>query len=183
MTDDVTTTAGGTLELAQALAGTLLEEERALTRLAGLFEEQLEALRMHQSGVLDHATTRTTEEISTLGQIRHTRERQVRLLCRMLRVTTNPSILALTGALNEMAGAGAVAAELQAIRERVRTRAEAAQARCDEMEFALQYAIQLGREIVQTLQGVGGAGSARVYTAAGGTRIGTPSRSLLNTKG
>lgn len=176
---------GGPIPLADSLARTLQEEHDALVRLGALFDAHREALRAPRQDQLEEATNQTNDLVGTLGRMRQARERQMRLLGRVLRVEAEPATLPpLAEALRAHPGGDAAADGLLALRAAIRTAAEDAQRRCDDLAFALGYALDLGRELLQSMQGVDpAAASSRVYTQKGAATQHTGPRSFLNTIG
>jgi hypothetical protein len=176
---------GGPVPLAESLAKTLQEEHDALGRLAALFEEHREALRTHRQDLLEEATLQTNEVVSTLDRLRQARDRQMRLLGRVLRVASSPpSIPPLAAALAALEGGGDAAQRILDLREALHAQAAHVQYQCRDLEFALSYALDLGREMIQALQGVDAATApARVYTPKGAAAQQTGARSFLNTLG
>lgn len=165
--------------VAAQLLGTLEREREALDALDRALAGQLDALRSREPAAFDAATDTAAEAVAALGRLRPARDRQTHLLARLLGRPADdetPDLLPLADALPDRAQANA----LRAVRSSLRARAEAVQARCAELEFALGVAVRLGRELLQVLQPPDGAG--RVYTASGSARPASP-RSLVDHTG
>ena len=174
----------GPLALAEQLLSTLQQEQVALDHLSAYVEQQLAALRVRQQEAIAEATTQASEAMNELDRLRQLRERQARLLGRVLHVEADPNALtALAEALAQLPEGEATGAQLLDVRSRVRERAATTRQHCSELAFALQYAVQLGHEMIQALQGLDAPPPARVYTARGETTQGSSPRSFLNKVG
>lgn len=174
----------GPAALVQPLLETLRQEDEALQVLHACFDAQLEALRQRDQEQLQQATLRVNEGLATLERLRQARERQTRLSARVLHLNEEQATLQELGqALEQQPDTAFLAPHLLAAREQVRTRAAQTRLRCEEFEFALQYAIQLGREMLHVLQNLDAPPPSRVYTANGGIGQTSTPRSFLNKVG
>lgn len=174
----------GPVTLAQGLLSTLQQEYEALEGLCTAFDQQLDALRARQHEALEQATQDANVAVTRLGTLQLTRQRKMRLLGRVLGVETDGTALPqLAAALNGRPAGEDVAQHLLATRTRIRERAAQTQQRCDELAFTLQYAVDLSREMMRTLQRLDAPPPARTYTAAGGTSQTAPPSSFLNKLG
>ena len=170
----------GPLALVDPLLGTLQEELDALETLGAAFDAQLAAVRERHLEALEAATERAQTATDVLDRLGRTRERQTRLLARVLRVPAgDPSLTPVIEALAAHPGGAAVGSRLAEARARLRSRAEAAEQVRDELAFALEYALGLGRDLVEQLRGLGRP-AGNDYTAGGGTARTATQRSLLN---
>ena len=87
-------------------------------------------------------------------------------------------------ALRAHPGGREAAQRLRTLRDDVRNQAAETQQQCRDLEFSLQYAIDLGRDLIHAVQGLDTAAhSTRTYTPGGATREAPPSRSFLNKLG
>lgn len=151
------------------LLGTLARERETLDALDRALAALADALRLRAHDAFDAATDDAAEAIAALERLRTARERQAHLLARLVGAAERATDLeALAAALPD----GTQAEALRAHRHALRARAEAVQARCAELEFALGVAARLGRELLRALQPTDGPG--RVYTADGDTRPAAP---------
>lgn len=179
---------GAPLPLVEGLLKTMREEGEALARLTALFASHHEALGQRRQDLLEDVTNQTNEVVSTLDRLRQARERQQRLLGRVLQLASepeaaSPSLTDLAAALEAQPGGADLARQLLAQRNVLRDAASRSQGHCAEVEFALHYAMDLGRELVQALQGADPTAPARVYTAKGAPSAPSNQRSFLNTIG
>ena len=173
----------GPASIAAALLGTLQEERDTLGRLCLRFEDQLRALREHRHDLLEQATTLSSEEVCKLAGLRTARERHMRLLGRVLHLESEGhSLSVLASRLDALDQGKRMSAQLLALRRELREKAAESQQRCDELRFTLQYATQLGREMIRALHGLDAAAPGRVYTAAGGA-VNSESHHFLNRLG
>lgn len=178
------TNSQGPAALATSLLETLEEEHEALARLGDHFDAHILALRERRHEQLDEATNRTNDEINALAKLKQTRDRKMRLLGRVLQVDATPATVDdVSTALQQDAATITIAEEIRGARERIRTQALRTQKRCRDLEFALEYAVHLGRELLQTVTGIDSSGSGKVYTSRGGAVESTPHRSFVNRTG
>ena len=174
----------GTASVAEALLTTLGSEADTLGRLGHTFELQLEALRGRQQDLLEQATLQANDEIANLTRLRQVRERQMRLLGRTLDLSADAAALSdMLDRMAEDARIDELVERLRQARGAVHARARETHERCLALEGALQFAVQVGREMMQALQGLDMPAPASVYTAQGGARQASAPRSLLNQVG
>ncbi len=166
-------------DLAYPLADTIRAEEDALVRLDTLVTRQLEAVRGHHAAGLDVLTTEAANASAELQKLRATRDRQTRLLARVLKLDGDAATLEDIAAALEPLNADA-AHTLRSARSRVRTLAARARQNADTLGYALQYAVSLGREVIHVLQGIDSPEGLRTYTSAGQRTTAAPQRSFLN---
>ena len=167
-----------------ALVATLQAEADALGELNALLEQQLGALRAGTPAVLEETAVETQRCAATLESLRQKRARQTRLLSRVLQVEADEaSLQVLAQALRQRAGADA-GTRLADARQTVRTLASDARQRGDALYFALEYAADLNRDLLLTMQGAADqAGGQTTYTAAGRSQSAERARSFLNAVG
>ena len=169
--------------LVHGLIETLRQEEAELIRLAGHFEQQLDALRAQRPVDHEQAMHAASETIGTLGQLRARRERQTRLIGRVLRLDDDEIVLQqLAAAVDSHPSTGPWGGALLEARAAVRKQAKAARRICEQLDFALQYAVGIGRDMLQAMQDLSGP-SPQVYTAQGYTSRAAVPRSLVNKMG
>ncbi len=184
MTESTSSPNSGTESVGTALLTTLESEADTLLRLSQTFELQLEALRNRQQDLMEEATIQANHEVANLTRLRQMRERQMRLLGRTLDLSLEEAALA--DMLDRMSldpGMASLVERLRTARSTVHNRARETQARCQALEGALQFAVQVGREMMQALQGLDLPAAASVYTARGGAQQASGPRSLLNQMG
>lgn len=175
----------GPASLAAILLETLEEEHASLGRMQAQFERQITAVRDHDQEGVEETAIRTSDEVNILTRLKQTRDRQIRLLGRVLRLEGDViSMKELSDALQSSAATADAGVRLSHLREKVRDQALLTQERCRDLEFALQYAVHLGRELLQAAQGIDEPGGGRHYTSRGSTVESTGGqRSLLNRVG
>lgn len=157
----------GRLEMVDTLISTLDEEYQALQALSDRFEDQLAILRQQRLEGLEEATLQTSDAVSTLDRLTQARTRQQRLVGRMLGGDETPALDAVADAVAALDGGAEYAAQLRTLRQRMRAEAQAVQQQSDELRYALQYAADLGREMIAYLRGATASAPAQVYTDSG----------------
>lgn len=173
------------LSLAEAFLDTLEEEHTALLRMHDHFEKQLEAVRRRDHDLIESAAVQTSDEVNVLARLRQIRSRQIRLLGRILRLESgSASIGEIAAALEKDGSTTDIGSRIMHMRETVRTQASQTQERCRDLEFALDYSIHLGHELLEAITGANESGGGRHYTPDGGTVESTSGkRSFLNRVG
>ncbi len=161
-----------------ALLATLADEAATLDRLADAAAAQLDTLRTGDHVRFEEAGHATADVVAELDRVGQTRARQQRLLARTVGADEALGLDALAGHLSE-----ADAVRLREARDRLRSAATVADARCDALAFALHYAVELGRETLAAWQGLAAPRPARVYTAGGAAAPAAPGRAFLNQTG
>lgn len=176
--------AAGPATIAANLLSTLQEEATLLDQLRGCFDEQMDALRGQAPDRLETATQDANEIVNRMNQLRQVRLRQMRLMGRVLRLDSAPvTLAALAEALQATPDGRTVSQQLLDTRTTLRSLARTTQQQCEDLEFTLQYALQLGREMLETIKGLDTPPPTKVYTARGDARQTTTPRSLLNRVG
>lgn len=174
----------GPAALASSLVATLREEHESLVRLRSHFDAHILALRNREKEGIDTATHETNDEISVLARLKQQRDRKLRLLGRVLRLQDADADLdTVTEALTRDVATKEQAEELAGLRADIRREAENTQKRCRDLEFALEFAVHLGRDLLQVLQGIAPASSTKVYTPKGGAVESSGSPAFVNKVG
>ena len=161
----------------EAWLGTLAREAEAVERLHTAITHQLDALRARDQQAIEDTTDAASQAVHDLGQLRQVGERQSRLVGRVLGLS-NADRAALAAALAERDPA--LSRQLRAALDGLREHVEDAQARSQELAFALQIAVHIGQELLLTWQQLDAPAPSRVYTANGGPSQATPPRSFVN---
>ena len=185
MTDQaVKKTQPGPEALASSLLTTLEEEYDALVRLRGHFDDHILALRRREKAGIEEAANRTNDEVNLLARLKQTRDRKMRLLGRVLQMDAEEATLDnLVSRLGAKTPTTEAAEELRRRREAIRREALRTRQRCRDLEFALEYAVHLGRDLLHALHGAAPSGSTKVYTSHGGTKESSGTTSFVNKVG
>jgi hypothetical protein len=174
--------AAGPDALASSLLETLDEEYDSLLRMHRQFEQQLAGIRGQDHSLIESAALIANDEVNILGRLKQKRDRQIRLLGRVLRLeggTVSMQDIATSIQLSE--STAATGEGILAMRNKIRDQAERTRERCHDLEFAIEYSVHLGRELLQAIQGVDVCGGGRHYTSKGGMVDSTPgTRSFVN---
>ena len=174
----------GTAAMASSVLATLKDELDALVRLRGRFDDHVVALRKRDKEQLDEATNRTNDEVNALARLKNTRDRKLRLLGRVLHLDTDEvSVDEVVRRLDGEQETARTAVEIRRLREEIRSEALTAQSRCRDVEFALEHAVHLGRDLLQALKGEPSTASTRVYTPSGDAVESSGASSFLNRVG
>ena len=182
-TSSSTPTPSGPDGLVHGLIETLRQEEAELARLAAHFEQQLDALRGQRQDDHEQAMHAASEAIGTLSRLRARRERQTRLVGRVLRLDgEDVTLQQLAAAVDSHSATGPWGADLLEARAAVREQTKNTREICEQLDFALQYAVGLGREMLQAMQDLDRPPTS-VYTATGHTSRAAVPRSLVNKVG
>lgn len=177
--ENMTTPPPSARPVVDTLLATLEQESAVLDTLADALGVQLAALRERRHEELQNGAERASAAVAEMDRLRQVRERQARLLGRVLDVDTQND-----GGLDALIGALAArdaerAGRLRRLRDDLRERAQAADAQSEELAFALNVAVRIGRELLHAWQHVDAPVPSQLYTAAGRTTA-TPSRPFVN---
>lgn len=158
------------IPLAEVLLETLEQEQEGLVRLRDQFGQQLQALRDQQAAQLQRVTRRVGEETNLLDHLRRVREQQMRRLGRALGNEAGDvlSLKDLAERLSGISGGSGLSQRLLEARAGIIEEAERAQQRREELAFAVEYAVKLGREMLHVLKNLDVPPPTRLYTADGG---------------
>lgn len=157
----------GPLEMVDTLISTLEDEYQALQTLTTHFQDQLGILRQKHLDGLEDATLKASDAVSQLDRLTQARTRQMRLVGRMLGLDDTPELEAIAAAVEDLDDGRGPADRLRTLRERIRAEADASQRQSEELRYALQYAADLGREMIAFLRGATSTAPAQVYTDSG----------------
>jgi hypothetical protein len=184
MNSTVTDLQNGPATMATSLLETLQQEMDCLVRLYGHFDLQIEAIRRRSNKLIENTTHDTNEEVIVLARLKQARDRQLRLLGRVLRMEGDPATVGeLALRLAQGPETRQIASQITKLVAKIKEQAKFTQGRCRDLEFALQYAVHLSRELLQAIQGIDQPAGGRHYTAKGGTVESAGTRSLLNRVG
>ena len=172
-----------TAPLTDALVGTLHDEADALDELNALLRQQLEALHDNAPDCLEDLAMQTQECTATLDALRQKRTRQKRLLGRVLEVEGKAPSLATLSAVLQQRADGEEGERLAQARTTVAGRARQARQRGETLNFALQYAAELNRDLLLAMQGAITGKDGHTYTARGHAQRAAAERSLVNAVG
>lgn len=174
--------AAGPDALATSLLETLQEEHQSLLRMHDQFEQQLTGIRNQDHDLIESAALIANDEVNILGRLKQQRDRQVRLLGRVLRLEGDTvAMAAIAESLQLSEDTAVTGTDILAMRDKIRDQALQTQERCRDLEFAIEYSVHLGRELLQAIQGVDASGGGRHYTSKGGMVDDAPgARSFVN---
>ena len=184
MTSTVTLTRSP-IPLAEALLETLEQEQAGLVRLRDQCGQQLQALRDQQAAQLQSVTQRIGEETNLLDHLRQVREQQMHRLGHALGGEAGEafSLEDLAERLRDAAGGAGVSRRLLAARAGVVEEAGRTQQRREELDFAVEYAVKLGREMLHALNDLDVPLPGGLYTADGAAAPGAASRPIVDRQG
>lgn len=157
----------GRIEMVEELIATLHDEHEALCALAHRFQNQLDILRQHDLDGLEDATLETSAAVSKLDRLTQARVRQTRLVGRLLEIDGPPNLTQIAEALRARGNHDDLYRQLLDLRETMQAEAQATKRLSEELEYALQYAAALGREMIAFLRGATASPPAQVYTDSG----------------
>jgi hypothetical protein len=174
----------GLSSLAENVLKALKNERSALTVMSERFSEQMDALHSRKPDALEDATLAINQEVSSLERLRNQRERQLRLLGKLLLPEADtPTFGQIARTLGATGNLEDLSRQLSEVQGQIRSEAQEAARRCQRLEFALQYAITLGRRMLQAVRDFDETPPNRVYTAEGQATHTTTPRALVNRVG
>lgn len=171
--------------LASSLLDTLEAEHASLLRMHDHFERQIAAVRERDHDQIEAAALHTSDEVNVLARLRQTRNRQIRLLGRVLRLEKDDVSIREVAEILERSGEDdGIGMRVLGMRENIQEQAIRTQDRCRDLEFALEYSVHLGHELLEAITGIGDPSGGRHYTSDGGAvESSQGKRSILNRVG
>ncbi|MDX1547923.1 MAG: flagellar export chaperone FlgN [Rhodothermales bacterium] len=166
---------GGPAPLVHALIETLRQERAATDALHDAFTVQLDALREGTPARQHDGADAAAEALDMLGRLRTVRDRQTRLLGRVLRIDGDLDALAAVLAAGD--ATASLGARLRTAADAVRTGAARTRRHADALDFALRHAMSLGRGLIQAMRP---PEAPRTYDATGRAARPASARPLVN---
>ncbi|GAB5519418.1 MAG: hypothetical protein RhofKO_16690 [Rhodothermales bacterium] len=161
---------------AHTLTALLTDEHALLTQLDAAFVAQIDAVKTRQHDALDDATVRITELVQALRGKQLARTTATADLAEQVGLDAAMGLPALIEAVRRTDAVGAKA--LRQARQAVKDQAKQTEAHAEQAEFMIQYAVNLGQEMISMARGEQAEG--RIYNARGRTGyVQTPS-SIVN---
>jgi hypothetical protein len=174
----------GPVALADSLVATLEQEYDALVDLHNRIDHQLEALRARDGEAMEMAAFEANQTTTLLSRLTQARERQMRLLGKLLHIDTEQvSLQRIADRLGSKAATSPAAERIRETRRQVLSQAAETQHHCEELDFALRYALRLGEEMLVVLRGLEAPPQNNIYTAKGNKAMSSSSISLVDRMG
>ena len=170
-------------DLTQALVNDLQKEEISIEILEKHLDGQLAALRSQERSSLEELTLQTSNEVNNLHILQNSKLEHIRLLSEQLTPdATNASLDTIIAAM-EQSFDDALVVSLKQLHARIPERAVAVREKSKELAYSLQYALHLGHQMIEAIQGATSSPPMLIYTAAGSKKISASKRMMVNKVG
>ncbi len=172
------------LEQARQLAATLDAKKHALTALSSSISAQMEALRTHESHDVRETTMSANEHLHVVTRLHEEQAALMAGLAATLSIDDErPSLSRMARHLEALEGGQETAQSLARDAEAIRQLATDTRSKSEELAYSLQYALHLGKELIQAVQAVNQPDAVSLYTPHGKTSIGASPRPFVNRMG
>lgn len=171
-------------ELTESLIHTLTFQESNMAVLKKHLDEQLHAVRTQERSTIEHLTAETSTVVNTLQRLQHEKENYMQLLFKALNIENAPlsvenviELLEKTDSNQEQVSA------LKQLFERIPNEAKAIRESSKELAYSLQYALHLGHQMIEAIQGAISFPPVLIYTAEGNKKLSASKRMMVNKVG
>ncbi|MDZ4700595.1 MAG: flagellar export chaperone FlgN [Rhodothermales bacterium] len=172
------------LDQSRRLAGKLDEHRAALRALEASIEAQMAAMRTRESAEVRETTLSANDRLHALTRLYEEQEALMAGIAASLGWEDDrPSIVKLAAHLEQVRGGEETARALLETRTAITELAAVTREKSEELAYTLQYALHLGKELIQAVQAVHQPVPISLYTPRGKTTIGGKTRPIVNRMG
>jgi FlgN protein len=172
------------LDQSRSLAQKLDEHRAALLALEASIEAQMAAMRTRESAEVRETTLSANDRLHVLTRLYEEQEALLADITASLGWEDDrPSIVKLAIHLEQVRGGEKIARTLLETRTAITELAAATREKSEELAYTLQYALHLGKELIQAVQAVHQPVPTSLYTPRGKTTIGGKTRPIVNRMG
>lgn len=171
-------------ELTRALITNLTNQEQGMADLKNHIDEQLTALRSQERSTLESLTAETSSIVSNLHSLQSERKKQIKLFSGLLEL--DPSIDSIEPIITKLEQESIEEGQVKTLKELHKSIPLAARAikdRSKELAYSLQYALHLGHQMIEAIQGAVSYPPVLVYTAEGSKKLSASKRMMVNKVG
>ena len=171
-------------ELTHALINTLMYQEQGMKDLRNHIEEQLTALRSQERTTLETLTAETSSIVNTLQQLQSEKERHILLFGELFDLdSTSTSLESVIHILEDSSHNERQLDLLKQLFERIPVAAQEIRDSSKELAYSLQYALHLGHQMIEAIQGAVSYPPILIYTAEGSKKLSASKRMMVNKVG
>ncbi|MBX2819989.1 MAG: hypothetical protein KTR29_09925 [Rhodothermaceae bacterium] len=171
-------------ELTQALIGNLTKQEQKMIALKKHIDEQLTAVRAQERDALDTLTAETSSIVNALQLLQNEKNSHIQLFSTLLDMdTSSTSTDAIIEKLKENEFDEELTSTLKQLFERIPLNAQAIRESSKELAYSLQYALHLGHQMIEAIQGAVSYPPILIYTAEGSKKLSASKRMMVNKVG
>ena len=158
-------------------------EEISIKQLEKHLDGQLAALRSQERGILEDLTIDTSNEVSKLHNLQSNKQEHIQHLCEHL--TPGASKASLDSLINTLDESfdDSLIESLKLLQQRIPEQAKTIREKSKELAYSLQYALHLGHQMIEAIQGATSSPPMLIYTAAGSKKISANKRMMVNKVG
>jgi|GEM_PF-4900148 len=171
-------------ELTQALIGNLTKQEQNMIALKKHIDEQLTAVRSQERDTLDTLTAETSSIVSALQLLQNEKNSHIQAFNTLLDMDkSSTSIDTIIEKLKETEFDEELVSTLNQLFERIPLNAQAIRESSKELAYSLQYALHLGHQMIEAIQGAVSYPPILIYTAEGSKKLSASKRMMVNKVG
>lgn len=171
-------------EFTQTLITNLTHQEQGMADLKTHIEEQLNALRSQERSTLETLTAETSSIISSLQTLQIEKEKHLTSFSKILELDpSNSSLESIIKSLERHAIEEGQVELLKQLNTTIPLTAQAIKERSKELAYSLQYALHLGHQMIEAIQGAVSYPPILVYTAEGNKKLSASKRMMVNKVG
>ncbi len=172
------------LDQSRRLAEKLGEHREALRALEASIEAQMAAMRTRESAEVRETTLSANDRLHALTGLYEEQEALMAGIAASLGWEDDrPSIVKLAAHLEQVRGGEETARALLEARTAITDLAAVTREKSEELAYTLQYALHLGKELIQAVQAVHQPVPISLYTPRGKTTISGKTRPIVNRMG
>lgn len=168
-------------ELAEALITTLSNQEQSMAALKTHIEEQLIALRSQDRSALENLTAETSGIVSSIHQLQTQRDDNLQQLATSMGIELDSiSIEPVIKKLEEYPCDEEHLKTIKELSQRIPLEAHSIRESSKELAYSLQYALHLGHQMIEAIQGAVSYPPILIYTAEGSKKLSASKRMMVN---
>lgn len=171
----------------QALVDDLEKEKDSIEALETHLSEQLLVVRSQERDSLEDLTLKTSNEVNRLQILQGAKKEHLKLLGEQIgskteTFTIDSLIASIESSLEEDVEKGLMQS-LKSLHASLPERAQSVRDKSRELAYSLQYALHLGHQMIEAIQGATSHPPMLIYTAVGSKKISASKRMMVNKVG
>ena len=144
-------------------------------------DEQLKAVRSQERSKLEALTAETSSIVNALQQFQNEKDEYIQQLAKLMDIDKSSlSLEPIINKLEEYPCDEELLANLKALFHQIPQGAQAVRERSKELAYSLQYALHLGHQMIEAIQGAVSYPPILIYTAEGSKKLSASKRMMVN---
>ena len=173
-----------TEELTLSLIDNLQNQERSMATLKEHIDKQLHAVRSQERITLEKLSADTSTVVSTLQLLQTEKDKHIKLFSKLLDLEYSSTTLdTIIKKLEEDQIKEETLTTLKELFKSIPLRAKTIRDGSKELAYSLQYALHLGHQMIEAIQGAVSYPPILVYTAEGSKKLSASKRMMVNKVG